>query len=187
MNSNLKLKIIVFFLLVVACDKLDAQAMHYEWAKGIGGVKDAAGISIALDAAGNLYTTGFFADTVDFDPGSGVFNLIAVGIYDIFILKQDPQGNFLWAKSFGGSGDDRSSSIVLNGLGNIYATGFFSDTADFDPNVGIYPLISNGVSDIFVLKLNNMGNLLWAKAMGSSYDDAGEGMTRPKKSLQFRN
>jgi hypothetical protein len=62
------------------------------------------GYSIAIDAEGNVYTTGYFIDTVDFDPGTGsMTNLSAVGGKDSFIQKLDANGNFVWAKSFGGN------------------------------------------------------------------------------------
>ena len=142
--------------------KLDANG-NFLWAKSFGGIEMDRGYSIAIDAEGNVYTTGYFIDTVDFDPGTGVTNLSAVGGKDIFILKLDPNGNFVWAKSFGGT---EGIGIAIDGMGNVITTGYFSDTVDFDPGTGVMNLTSAGETDIFILKLDANGNLLWAKSCG---------------------
>jgi len=58
-----------------------------EWAVSLGGNSLDAGSSIDVDNLGNVYTTGYFQDTVDFDPGIGIFNLGSAGDLDVFILK----------------------------------------------------------------------------------------------------
>src|SRR5690606_29098604 len=112
--------------------KLDPNG-NFLWAKQMGGTDNDQGISITVDTSGNIYTTGIFRNTVDFDPGAGVYNLTAVVGNDIFISKLDANGNFLWAKQMGSGGNTRSNSIVLDTNGNIYTTGIFQSTADFDP------------------------------------------------------
>ncbi|MEO8150979.1 MAG: SBBP repeat-containing protein [Bacteroidia bacterium] len=137
------------------------------WAKNIGGSNEDEGRSIAIDAVGNVYTTGFFKGTVDFDPGSGVYNLSSTPIVNdnIFISKLDFNGNFIWAKSFGGY----ESSITCDPIGNVFATGSFSDTVDFDPGPAVYYLNTlYGNPYIFVSKLDSSGNFIWAKAIGDS-------------------
>src|SRR5690606_28763621 len=101
--------------------------------------------------------------TVDFDPGIGVFNLTSNGSSDVFIQKLDVSGNFLWAKSFGGgpSSSAAAFSITIDNNGNIYTTGRFWATVDFDPGVGVYNLTSNGRHDIFIQKLDVNGDFLW--------------------------
>ena len=82
-------------------------------------------------------------------------------------------GDFLWAKGMGGTSEDSGNSIALNSSGNIYTTGGFAGTADFDPGVGVANLTSAGSSDIFVSKLDSSGNFVWAKGMGgTAYDEA---------------
>ena len=125
---------------------------------GTGGVANAG---IALDAAGNVYTTGLFGGTIDADPGPGIFNLTAGGTYDVLISKLNSAGKFVWAGALGGPGSGRaaSSDIAVDGSGNIYTTGYFSGTADFDPGAGTYSLTAtpdgnaNLFSDAFVSKL----------------------------------
>ena len=146
---------------------------NYIWAKGLGGI-ESDGIlteSIAIDMIGNIYVQGFFRDTVDFDPGPGVYNLTAVSNWDIFILKLDGDGNFIWAKNIGGLTFKRGMAMNLDNDGSVLITGEFIDTVDFNPGTGIYNLISTSElsSDIFVLKLSNSGEFIWAKSMGG-YD-----------------
>jgi len=151
--------------------KLDSNG-NFLWAKQIGGTGYDYDYSITIDANGNIYSTGFFQNTVDFDPGASVFNLTSNGAYDIFIQKLDLNGNFLWAKQMGGTDSDNGHSITTDANGNVYTTGSFQNTADFDPNSIIFNLMSNGAYDIFIQKLDSNGNFLWAKQMGSnSYDN----------------
>jgi hypothetical protein len=154
---------------------MSAQAPAFRWAKGIGGPAFESGTSITVDASGNIYTTGSFSGTADFDPGTGIFNLSASGYCDIFISKLDSTGNFVWAKVIGGSttGYDIGYSLALDVSGNVYTTGVFTGTVDFDPGTGTFNLISAGDNDIFILKLDASGNFIWAKSMGGISPDWG--------------
>ena len=152
--------------------KLDSSG-NFIWAKRMGSTSTDYGYSIALDASGNVYTTGIFGGTVDFDPGSGTFNLTSGVNFEIFISKLDSSGNFLWAKAMGASSDDNRKSIALDASGNAYTTGNFQGTVDFDPGAGTFNLTPAGYNDIFVCKLNPSGNFLWAKAMGGTLYDYG--------------
>lgn len=142
------------------------------WALSIGDFRYQAGNAITLDANGNIYVTGIFFGTTDFDPGPGVVNLTSAGNEDIFVSKFDNTGNFTWAKRFGGPTNDFCNAIKLDALGNIYFNGYFENTADFDPGAGVFNLVSAGVTDIFVCKLDNDGNLLWAQRIGGPSADA---------------
>jgi hypothetical protein len=155
--------------------KLDS-AGNALWAKSMGGTNYDYGHGIAVDSAGNVYTTGRFQGTVDFDPGAGTFNLTSVFWEDIIVSKLDSAGNFVWAKSMGGTGTDHGRGIAVDIAGNVYTTGRFQGTADFDPGAGIFYLISAGLDDIFVSKLDSSGNTLWAKSMGGTSDDVGHGI-----------
>ncbi len=154
--------------------KLDSSG-NFVWAKAMSGIYDAYGYSIALDASGNIYTTGSFVGTVDFDPGAGTFNLTSPGTggfgnypSDIFISKLDSAGNFVWAKQMGGTGDDNSMSINIDhgGSGAIYTTGFYSGTVDFDPDTSVGNVFNLTGGGNFISKLDSSGNFVWAKRIG---------------------
>ena len=150
--------------------KLDANG-NFIWAKQFNGTTGNPGVvanSIALDASGNIYTGGNFSGQVDFDPGASTFTIQAINS-DIFISKLDPSGNFIWAKNVGGpSVSSTALSIAMDASNNVYATGYFDNTTDFDPGAGTFPLTSFGGGDIYVLKLNSSGNFVWAKQMGGT-------------------
>jgi hypothetical protein len=93
---------------------------------------------------------GEFIGTVDFDPGPETFNLTAPGPEAIFISKLDHMGHFIWAKAIGAisRGYGRPIAIDPSGNGDIYLTGYFEKTVDFDPGEQTYNITSNGGSDI---------------------------------------
>ena len=154
---------------------LDADG-NFLWAKRISGGQNIAHY-ITTNVLGNIIIAGLFSGTTDFDPGGGVTNLTSAGSSDIYILKLDAIGNFIWAKSMGGISADIAEAVVLDPLGNVYATGRFNLTADFDPGPGTFNLTAtgntDGITDVFVLKLAANGNFVWAKQMGSPAVDVG--------------
>ena len=150
--------------------KLDAKG-KFLWTKFFGGNKCDKGNSIAIDEGGNIYTTGYFNDIVDFSPGVYSMKLASAGENDVFIQKLDKNGNFLWAKSFGGKLHDKGTSIAVDEIGNIFTTGTFQDTIDFKPGKNFTHLSSAGESDIFIMKLDANGNFLWAKSFGGKMSD----------------
>ncbi|GJM32513.1 MAG: hypothetical protein DHS20C18_15140 [Saprospiraceae bacterium] len=136
------------------------------WVKQMGGIDYEYGYSIEVDPAGNIYTTGSFQATVDFDPGVGTVNLTSAGLDDIYMIKLDAAGDFVWAKQIGGTGSELSFSTVVDIVGNVYIAGAFEGTVDMDPGVGTTSLTSVGSFDIFFLKLDDMGDFIWVKHIG---------------------
>ena len=142
-----------------------AQAPNYLWAKSAGGTSDDEAFSVAVDASGNSYVTGYFSSaTISF----GSTTLTNAGSADIFLAKYDANGNVLWAKSAGGTGDDEANSVAVDASGNCYVTGyFFSPTISF----GSTTLTNAGGYDIFLAKYDATGNVLWAKSVGGISDE----------------
>ena len=141
--------------------KLDSSG-NWLWAKNAGySGCGTSGNGIAVDASGNIYVTGYCADSAIF----GSITLTSNGDSDIFIAKLDSSGNWLWAKNAGGTDYDYGQGIAVDASGNSYVTGYFeSTTATF----GSTTLTSSGFSDIFVAKLDSSGNWLWIKNAGGT-------------------
>lgn len=181
MKTKIYFQVLIAVLLTGEIQNANSQSPAWQWANSIGSIGANIAYSVISDADGNVYTTGFFVNTVDFDPGPNVFNLSSnTGSYDVFILKLDGAGNFVWAKQFSGSGNDVANKIISDDLNFIYLTGWFSGMTDFDPGSGVTNLTAaGGGNDIFVTKLDSAGNLVWAKAMtgfGLNGDDEGRGI-----------
>ncbi len=141
-------------------------------AKAISG-SSVTGLSVDVDASENIYYGGVFSGTVDFDPGLELFEIFSSGGINAFVSKLDMNGDFLWAGQMGGAGTDNLPALTLDAEGNIYSTGYFRNTADFDPGDGTYDLIATDMSDIFVSKLNTDGGFVWAKKLGGAGHEEG--------------
>jgi hypothetical protein len=172
---NLNISISTLFFAMLVCSFANAQT--YQWAKSIGGNNGEGGNSIAVDASGNVYVTGYFAATSDFDPGVGTVNLTSNGVYDIFFAKYDSNGNYLWAKSIGSTSSDYGNSITVDASGNVYITGYYQATADFDPGTGTANLTSVAGWDAFFAKYDSNGNYIFAKSIGGTTNQTGRHIT----------
>jgi gliding motility-associated-like protein len=172
---------ILVVLLVFLCITSYGQvAPDFSWAKSVGGdgVLDDEGLATAVDTDGNVYATGFFSGSGDFDPGTGVTTLTEAGGRDIFITKFDPAGNLLWAKAIGSTGQDVGNDITINYAGEVLVTGFFQGTVDFDPGNNAFLSTAGGI-DAFILKLDPDGVYQWAVRVGANAPATGtaEGKT----------
>lgn len=129
------------------------------WAKNAGGPSDDGdGIGIGANSDNDIFITGYFEDTVAF----GEFILTSYGERDIFVTKMDSQGNWLWAEQAGGSAQDTGKDICIDQYGNSFVTGLFSSTAIFGSNT----ISSLGNTDLFVAKIDPLGNWLWVEQAG---------------------
>lgn len=140
----------------------------YEWAVNVGGESFDYGVGITTDTDGNVYVTGYYDGTVDFDPGAGVANITAIGGGDIFILKLNADGEFLWAKSVGGTGYEESTAIAVSSTGTVTVLGYFYEPADFNPGPDEFILTSEGASDTFLENLDANGDFISAQRYGGS-------------------
>lgn len=148
--------------------KLDTDG-NFIWTKNIGATYRVSGIKISADNQGNIYVTGMFSGTALF----GNTSMTSDGDGDIFIVKLDPNGNIIWARSAGGPNSDSGRGISVDSQNNIYITGSFRETAHF----GNITVTSEGSDDAFIAKLDTNGNFLWAKGIGDSSYDAGRGIS----------
>jgi hypothetical protein len=136
-----------------------------------GGADFDAAVDIGTDSQGNIYITGHFRGTADFDPGAGTSELTSAGDADIFAAKYDVDGNFVWAFRIGGTGADMPWSISVSAGGAFWLAGQFSLAADFDPGANTAMLASLGGSDAFAAKYASDGSYIWAGSWGGAGND----------------
>jgi len=142
--------------------KFDASG-SFMWANVWGGSSYDEGCSVALDLTGNIYVAGFFRSTVDFDPTPSVEERSSSGYEDVFVSKFDSTGDFLWVAAWGGSGNDYGYGVAVDASSNVYVTGDFEGSVDFDPGPAVYQRTSHGGgTDAFLSKLDSSGALSWA-------------------------
>ncbi|WP_276485811.1 SBBP repeat-containing protein [Paraflavitalea pollutisoli] len=137
---------------------------------------DTQPIASVVDASGNIYQVGVLRATADLDPGTGVSYVISNGQEDCFLAKYSSAGAFLWGRSWGSGGQDLPSNVAIDNSGNIIVSGYFSNTVDFDPGVGVTKLTSNGNYDIFFSKFTPSGDFVFAKSMGGNTNDMANSM-----------
>jgi hypothetical protein len=150
--------------------------LDLDFAKRFGSTGSDQGFGVVVDPASNVVLTGAFTGSVDFDPNAGNVPLNSAGAQDVFVVKLSSGGILVSAGKLGGTGDDVGLGIAVDGAGNIYVTGSFSGTADFDPSAANVPLDSAGGTDVFLVKLDATGAFVFAERFGSTGDDVGNGI-----------
>jgi hypothetical protein len=146
--------------------KLDGNAQVI-WKRTAGGAGAEEARGAAVSAAGEVYVTGTFSSTGDFDPGPGRTELTSAGDSDVFLLHLNPQGELVWARRLGGKLRDKGRGVAV-GKDAIWVTGTFEG--------GWEGLESAGKSDAFVAKLDLEGHTLWARRIGGAREDEGCGV-----------
>jgi len=139
-------------------------AGNAQWVTSGGGSGTDEGFCIALDTAGNSYVTGYFSSSTATFGGQVIHT---AGANDIFTVKLSPSGSVLWARSAGGTGDDKGRGIAVDAQGNAYVAAYFSGTATF----GNITLTSVGGEDICIIKYDPSGNVQWVIPAGGVSDD----------------
>lgn len=189
-----RLSISAVFSLLLAQGTFAQLVPEFEWATTVSSNLWDQSYSVDIDSEGNVYTMGYFSDTVDFDPGPDEYLLHTESYLappyhtDFFIQKLNTDGEFVWARSFGGSRADGSAqpvlppfptapgyaggNIVVDEDDNLFLCGiFFSDTIDLDPGSGVFNAYNNSPSnnfnsDYLVSKLDANGDLIWGRTFG---------------------
>lgn len=151
----------------------------FMWVKTAGGTGNKTPTSITRDASQNILITGNYGSAVcDFDFGAGTANLTAVGGSDVFVLKLEEDGDFIWVRSLGGTDTDIAHAIATSPSENIYVAGSFRGTGDFDPTAGTTTLSTTTDYDMFLVRLNPDGSFGWASQFGTpgNFPDEGKGL-----------
>jgi len=126
---------------------------------------------VAIDPFGNVIVAGLIGEG---KATFGNITLTSAGESDIFMAKYDGDGNIIWAKNIGGPNRDVANDFVLDAVGNIYITGYFTGTVDF----GGETLVGTDFLEIFVAKYDNNGILLWVQGATGIGRDRARGITK---------
>jgi len=168
--------LLTIFFTILSASTARASAPGYEWTQAMGGASGSSGESTAIDASGNIYITGYFSGSMDFDPTAGVDTHTSSANTDMFLTRINADGSYAWTKtSSGGTYSCASgSSVAIDASGNIYVTGFFCQTVDFDPTAAVDEHTSIGYNDSFLMRINADSSYAWTKttasaALGISY------------------
>ena len=123
--------------------------------------------SMTVGSNGNVYVTGSFSGTQDFDPGTADALFTSAGGRDGYVLRLDGSGQYIGAVTFESPGEVRTRQVKLDAAGNVLVLGTFRDMTDFDPSSGVRYKTPTSTEDGFVAKLSFNGSLWWVKTFGS--------------------
>lgn len=160
-------------LLFLYCNTIYAQTPTCKWANSAYGDYHDRATSVIADNSGNVIIAGhFYSSELIFDTITLVNN--GSNNDDIFLVKYNSEGDLLWAKNFGNTSMDKANAIAIDSIGNIYITGsFIGATIAFDS----ITISSNGWDEVYIVKLNPSGDVIWAKSAGGSRTDIGKSIT----------
>lgn len=147
---------------------LPLRSQPQDWLMILDGSGEETVTCMVPDGRGHLYFAGSFMGSMDTDPGPDSAIVTSAGAYDFFVGKTDTSGNLAWIRTFGAAKGDQAYDIEADGEGNVYVTGRFLLTVDFDPGEGSYPLTAYNI-DMFVLMLDSSGNFVRAVNFGGDF------------------
>jgi len=161
----------LLFLFILFNSITNAQIPGWLWASSAGGSGDDIVKSVAADIYGNFYAVGYFSSSsVNF----GAFTLYnsGSGTKDMFIVKYNPSGTVLWAKSSGGSENEDARSVATDKGGNVYVAGSFqSNSVTFDTITITDP--GSPLANFYLVKYDTTGKAIWVKnSLNSPSSDA---------------
>ncbi|MCT4622444.1 MAG: SBBP repeat-containing protein, partial [Schleiferiaceae bacterium] len=167
----------LFFFFIFIPVFLSAQNSNLQWVHSLGRTSNDGGLSIVSDEFGNTYTLGFFHDSIDVDPDPNTKHILkSMGDIDLFVLKLDANGDFVWATRFGGTDEDYGDELVLID-DKIFVSGRFELSFNVKVNFTSQTYQSKGYKDVFLMCMNTSGNVLWNRTFGGPASDYARGLT----------
>lgn len=164
---------VIFFLIIVLFNfsSINLVGQSWQWAKTAGGGQIDSGLGIFVDANSNTYITGSYqSPTITF----GATTFTNAGAIDMFVVKYDPNGNVVWAKTAGGASFDNGLNITADSSGNVYVA---VSSYNSSLTIGNTTLALQGLFDIVIIKYDPNGNVLWATSAGGTGDDIAQSIS----------
>jgi len=156
----------LFYLMIIGVLLFTVDGLGQNtWVKTFGGSQFEEGWSITSTTDGGYVLTGYTKSN------DGDFNGMSKGSGDIFIMKLNSSGDTVWKKTYGGSGEEVGKSITTTTDGGFVLTG------ETTSNDGDFTGMNKGSGDIFIMKLNSNGDIVWKKTFGGSVDEWGNSIT----------
>lgn len=171
--------LVFFFVLTVIGSLVFSNALAQQdiplfWANRIGSSEYDYATNILVDNSGDIYVTGSVGEIATLTPSTSISTLPFYGNRDAIIAKYNALGNVQYVHTIGSADSDGANAVVADSLGNIYVTGWFTGTVDFDPSENTFELTSdNDNADAFLAKYDLNGNFIFANRMGGNFDDYG--------------
>lgn len=118
---------------------------NIEWTRTIGGSNEDGGYAIVQTVDNGYAIAGY---TMSFGQGN----------YDMYVIKLDNNGNVQWSKTIGGTNIDYARAILQTPDKGFLVVGYTNS-------------YGQGNLDVYIVKLDSIGNLQWDKTIGGIYND----------------
>ncbi|MCB0739055.1 MAG: hypothetical protein KDC92_16215, partial [Bacteroidetes bacterium] len=150
--------------------KYDSTGVH-KWSFTIGFGSFDEGKDVEINTKGDICLVGEFRGTPDFDPSSNTYSMKTAGNADIFLASYTNQGNFIWAKRFGGTDEEWVNKLNISAKGKWLLAGSFKGTTNFETGTGNKNVTSAGNWDLYIAQFSSNGNFEWVTATGNTFED----------------
>lgn len=164
---------VIIYLVLMNITFVSAQTGGWSWAKtGSGATADEYARCVTTDASNNAIVVGSFqSPTITFGSTTLTNNTSTSNYGDVFVAKYDASGGVLWAKRAGGNNQDEATSVSSDAIGNVYVTGYFLSASITFGSTTLTNAGGSNYYDIFIVKYDSNGNVIWAKRAGGTSED----------------
>lgn len=143
---------------------------NYLWAIGFGASNLDYGTSVDIDKDDNIFVSGNFTGTVDFNP-LGTPTTLTASNTNSYFAKYTPNGLLQFVKHLDGNLGNNAQKLIISNQNNLYLVGDFLGSIDLDPSANTLIKTSNGGRDFYIAKYSLLGDLLWANSIGGLGDE----------------